>query len=102
MQGLTSAQEAREKPMAPSKQRMGSRVVGGVIAMIAAVTAVSIYTFYRVERVQENVELVNQFYVPALKHLNLVNGKWSAYQRSFESTVSFRKWGESGHEGEVT
>lgn len=79
-----------------AEQRMGSRVVGGVIAMIGAITAVSIYAFYRVDRVQENVEVVNQFYVPVLKHLNVLTGKWSAYQRSFEQTVSFRKWGATG------
>lgn len=78
-----------------SDRRIGSRVVGGVIALIVAVTAVSVYTFYRVDRVEENVGAVNQFYVPALKRLNLLNGKWVAYQRSFEQSVSFRKWGAS-------
>ena len=74
-------------------RRLGSRVVGGIIAMILAVAAVSVYTFWRVERVQENVELVNRFYVPVLKHLNLLSGKWSAYQRSYEHAVAFRRWG---------
>ena len=77
-------------------RRLGSRVVGGIIAMIVAVAAVSVYTFWRVERVQENVELVNRFYVPVLKHLNLLSGKWSAYQRSYEQAVAFRRWGAKG------
>lgn len=77
---------------------MGARVVSGVIAMITAVAAVSVYTFWRVERVQANVELVNQFYVPLLKHLNLLSGKWSAYQRSYEQAVGFRRWGTKGFE----
>lgn len=77
---------------------MGARVVSGVIAMITAVAAVSVYTFWRVENVQSNVVLVNQFYVPVLKHLNLLTGKWSAYQRSYEQGVGFRRWGAKGFE----
>src|SRR5690349_7902719 len=63
------------------------------VAFILGVTAVSLYSIWRVDRVQENVEVSNQFYVPVLKQLNLLNGKWSAYQRSFEQSVGFRKWG---------
>lgn len=77
---------------------MGSRVVGGVIALIGAVAAVSVYNFYRVDLVKENLGLANQFYVPVVKHLNLIQGKWSAYQRAFEQTVSFRKWGAGTRE----
>src|SRR5205823_6232458 len=77
----------------PRRQSLGLRVLGGVLAVFVAVAAVSIYAFYRVDRVSESVSLGNQFYVPVLKHLNVVSGKWAAYQRTFESTVSFRKWG---------
>jgi signal transduction histidine kinase len=64
-----------------------------VLAVVGAATAVSLYTFWRVDRVQENVAAVNQFYVPVLKHLNLLSGKWVVYQRSFEQSVAFRRWG---------
>ncbi|MEW6057499.1 MAG: ATP-binding protein [Bdellovibrionota bacterium] len=80
------------------KPRVGSRIIRGIVAIILAVSAGSFYTVWRIESVQKNVELLNQFYVPALKHLNLLGGKWSAYQRAFEQYVGFRKWGLITHE----
>jgi signal transduction histidine kinase len=65
------------------------------MAMVITVTAVTAYVFWRVDRVEENVETTNQFYVPVLKHMNLLSGKWSAYQRSFEQSVNFRRWGSA-------
>ncbi len=69
------------------------------MAMICAATAIAGYAFWRVDKVQQNIETVNRIYVPTLKQLNLVSGKWSAYQRAFEQSVAFRKWGEKNNRG---
>ncbi|MBI2607133.1 MAG: GHKL domain-containing protein [Deltaproteobacteria bacterium] len=76
------------------KARPGLRIVSAVMFMVAAVTAVSVFAYWRLDRVQQNVEAVNRFYVPALKHLNLIGGKWATYQRAFEQSISFRTWGD--------
>lgn len=83
-----------QEGFAPRSIRLNTKFVAGITAMLGVVFASSVYAFWRVDLVQENAQLVNQFYVPALKYLNMIGGKWSAYQRAFEQAVAFRKWGK--------
>lgn len=70
-----------------------TRLIWAVIATIVVAAVTTIYTVWRLDRVKANLELINQVYVPVLKHLNSLDGKWSAYQKNYEQVVSFRKWG---------
>lgn len=96
MQGSIPAQGMRKSVTSSSLR--GFQVAALVLIVFSLITITGLYSAWRIERVQKNVESVNQFYFPALKQLNLIHGKWSTYLRSFDQAVSFRKWGDSTYE----
>ena len=52
----------------------GSKVVRVFAIALFVVSATALYSYMRVERVQSNIENVNQFYIPVLKHLKVIGG----------------------------
>ncbi|MGE4232838.1 MAG: PAS domain-containing sensor histidine kinase [Bacteriovoracia bacterium] len=52
-----------------------------------------LYLFWKVDSIHGKLNTIHRFYVPLIKELNLIQGKWVVYERSFEQLVSFRRWG---------
>ncbi len=80
------------------KLRPQKTIITALGGMILGVFLVFLYTWYQIDQIHENLEIINQIYIPTLKHFNQLSGKWTSYQRSFEQFVSFRKWGSKNLE----
>lgn len=76
-----------------TRPQSSSRVVWGVVAMAVVVTALTLVMVWRIDRVEARAGTVNQTYLPVIRNLNIIQGKWQAYQRTFEQNVGFRRWG---------
>ncbi|GEM_PF-1558000 len=61
--------------------------------MAVVVTALTLVLVWRLDRVENRASAVNQYYLPVIRSLNVMQGKWQAYQRTFEQNVGFRRWG---------
>lgn len=61
--------------------------------MAVLVTALTLVMGWRLQRVEERASVVNQYYLPIIRSLNVIQGKWQGYQKTFEQSVAFRRWG---------
>lgn len=73
--------------------RLSSKIIFSIFALIVLMSVASALVLFRFDQTQRQLHLLNEVFTPAVKNLHLISGKWSAYHRSIEQMVGFRKWG---------